>query len=133
MADMFNHGTNTEVELQFDHDGNCLVMTHTNIPANSELRISYRDPTNPSKLFARYGLLDESSPAAFCKIMDVTLPPEVLDLGYLNEWSRMLFIYSGEVSEEVWDVILYDKVLKNKPEIRQEFYQAHVNGDWDTK
>lgn len=47
--------------------------------------------------------------------------------------TNVIYKDTGEVSEEVWDVILYDKVLKNKPEIRQEFYQAHVNGDWDTK
>ena len=53
--------------------------------------------------------------------MDIKSSPQVLDLGY--EWSRMLFYKdTGEVSEEVWDVILYDKVLKNKAELQQEFY-----------
>lgn len=69
MADMFNHGTENEVWLTYDEMGNCYAQTTKDVPAGSPLRISYGDPTNPSFLLARYGFLDESSPATFCKIV----------------------------------------------------------------
>ena len=65
MADMFNHGTDTEVEVYFDEGGNGMAYTTVDVPANSPLRISYGCPTNPSFLFARYGFMDDSSPATF--------------------------------------------------------------------
>lgn len=43
---------------------------------------------------------------------------------------------SGSVSEEVWDVLLYRLLESNDPdikEIQQGFYEAHMNGDHDTK
>jgi hypothetical protein len=58
MADMFNHGTETEVELSYDDNGDCYAYATCDIPAGSPLRISYGDPTDPTPLFAKYGFLD---------------------------------------------------------------------------
>jgi hypothetical protein len=131
MADMFNHGTQTEAQLYYDEEGNCSVYTTTDVPAGSSLRVSYGDPTNPSFLFARYGFLDESSPATFCKIMVPRPSARLKDIGY--DHSRMLFFKdTGDVSEEVWDVLLY-QLLESEPNVQEQFYNAHMNGDYQTK
>ena len=133
LVDYLNHGTWPNVDLYFDDDGNCQVYTTEEVSAGSALQRSYGDPTNPSFLFARYGFLDESSPATFCKIMIDKPSTELINLGY--DPSRMLFFKdTGEVSQEVWDVLLYDKVLsKEDSAVQEQFYQAHIAGDDDTK
>lgn len=131
MADMFNHGTETEVELNYDDEGNCMIYATKDIPANSPLRMSYGDPTNPSPLFAKYGFLDETSPATFCKILTVEPNQELLDMGL--DFSRMLFYKdTGDVSQEVYDVLLY-QILASDRNLQEGFYQAHMNGDVETK
>ena len=137
-ADMFNHAAQTEVEVYFDENGNCMAYTLVDVPANSPLRISYGDPTNPSFLFARYGFLDESSPAGFCKMMDIQSTPENINMGY--DTSKMLFYHeTGDISQEVMDVVLYAKVLtkmgysEDTGEVKKQFYEAHMNGDEATK
>jgi len=131
LADMFNHGTETEVEISYDEEGNAYAYTTRDVPAGSPLRMSYGDPTNPSHLLARYGFLDESSPATFCKIMINRPSKELIDMGY--DHSRMLFYKdTGDVSEEVWDVLLYQN-LASDPDAQQALYQAHMSGDVETK
>ena len=66
-----------------------MVYTTRDVPANSPLRISYGCPTNPSFLFARYGFLDESSPATFCKMMHIPKTEENVNMGM--DFSKMLF------------------------------------------
>jgi len=131
MADYLNHGTETEVQLHYDEEGNCSVYSTTDVPAGSPLRISYGDPTNPSFLLARYGFLDESSPATFCKIMIPRPSQKLKDMGYSH--SRMLFFKdTGEVSEEVWDVLLF-QILQSDPNAQEQFYRAHMTGDYQGK
>lgn len=130
MADMFNHGTETEAEVSFDSDGNCFVYATCDVPANSPLRISYGNPVNPSPLFAKYGFLDESSPATYCKLMHTK--KEMEELGY--EFNDLLFYKdTGDISPQVWDTILYYVLSQNDPSSAQGFYQAVVNGDEATK
>lgn len=130
MADMFNHGTETEIDIRYDDEGNCYAYTSYDVPAGYPLRMSYGDYTNPSRLFARYGFLDQSSPATFCKIMINRPSQELVNMGY--DHSRMLFGKdTGDVSEEVWDVLLY-QLLENNPDQRS-LYDAHMNGDFATK
>lgn len=138
MGDMFNHGTETEIEVYFDEGGNGMVYTSADVAANSPLRISYGCPTNPSFLFARYGFLDETSPATFCKMMDIPKTPENVNVGI--DFSKMLFYHdTGDISQEVMDVVLYAKVLnslKSSPETdgyKDAFYNAHMTGDENTK
>jgi hypothetical protein len=132
MADFLNHGTETDCEISYDEEGNCNVYTSRDVPAGSQLKISYGCPTNPSEFFATYGFLDETSPATFCKIMNIQPTPELRTIGL--DFSRMLFFKdTGDISAEVWDVLLYSKVLANNLETKQAFYDAHVNGDGDTK
>jgi len=131
MGDMFNHGTDTEVDFSFDDEGNLYAFATQPIPAGSPLRMSYGCPTNPSELFAKYGFLDETSPATFCKIMTITPTDQLYDMGY--GFDKMLFYKdSGEVSEEVWDVLLYQELAKNL-DVQQAFYNAHMQGDAATK
>jgi hypothetical protein len=132
MADMFNHGAEADVEVQYDKDGNCnVVLIHGDVPAGAPLRLSYGLPTNPSRLLATFGFLDESPPATFCKIMALRPSQELLDIGY--DFSRMVFyVEDGAIAEEVWDVVLYS-LLEDLPDVRQAFYDAHRKGDRDTK
>jgi len=138
VGDMFNHGTETDIEVYFDEGKNAMVYTTRDVPANSPLRISYGCPTNPSFLFARYGFLDETSPATFCKMMDIPKTPENVNMGM--DFSKMLFYHdTGDISPEVMDVVLYAKVLgglKSSPETdgyKDAFYNAHMQGDQGTK
>mmetsp|Transcript_39179 Transcript_39179/g.44122 ORF Transcript_39179/g.44122 Transcript_39179/m.44122 type:complete len:430 (-) Transcript_39179:25-1314(-) len=129
LADMFNHGTEVEVDINYDEEGNCMVYSSRDIPAGSPLRMSLGDPTNPSPLFAKYGFLDDSSPATFCKVMH--LIGEMQELGY--DFSNLLFYKeTGDISPEVYDVVLYS-ILGQDPNLKQGFYEACINGDIDTK
>mmetsp|Transcript_30065 Transcript_30065/g.67813 ORF Transcript_30065/g.67813 Transcript_30065/m.67813 type:complete len:430 (-) Transcript_30065:56-1345(-) len=130
LADMFNHAAQTNVEISYDGEGNCNVYATSDIPAGSELSVSYGDPTDPTPLFAKYGFLDESSPGTFCKLMKHRT--EMEDMGYT--FGNLLFYRdSGEVSPEVYDVILYQILKENDPSQAQEFYQSVMNGDEQTK
>ena len=134
MADYFNHASvDAEIQLVFDDQGNCYAQTTHDIPAGSPLRISYGDyGTNPSFLLARYGFLDETSPASFCKIMIPHIDSKLKDIGY--DPTRMLFFKdSGEVSPEVFDVLLYQILSSTNARRRREFYDAHMNQDVQAK
>ncbi|KAG7361718.1 SET methyltransferase domain containing protein [Nitzschia inconspicua] len=129
MADMFNHGAQTEVDISFDEQGNCMAFSSRDVPAGTPLRISLGDPTNPSPLFATYGFLDDSSPATFCKLMDKQ--EEMRELGY--DFSNLLFFKdTGDISMEVYDVILYS-ILGQDPTAQRSFYEACRIGDTETK
>lgn len=133
MADFFNHGgAETDVYISYDDEGNCYAYSTRDIPAGQPLRICYGDPTNPSKLLAQYGFLDESSPATFCKYIIKDPSSELINMGY--DPSRMLFYKeTGDISPEVWDVLLYEELGKVSFEEQQAFYQAHMMGDEGTK
>jgi hypothetical protein len=134
VVDIFNHGggIGTEIGISFDKDGNCLAKTTSNVPAGTPLRIRYSDPTNPSFLFARYGFVDEYSPATFCKLMYPHVNQQLKDIGYA--FNRVLFYRdTGDVSHEVWDVLLYQLLGSANAARRREFYLAHMNGDDETK
>ena len=65
-------------------------------------------------------------------MMNIQSTPELVNLGY--DFSKMLFYKdTGDISEEVWDVVLYDKILKQDVVVQQQFYEAHMNGDYETK
>ncbi|KAL7463355.1 hypothetical protein ACHAXS_003729 [Conticribra weissflogii] len=131
MADMINHSTYTNVDISYDDEGNCMVYTTTDVPAGSPLLMSYGDPTNPSALFAKYGFVDESSPASFCKIMNIQKNSELEDIGM--DYSRMVFWKdTGDVAQEVLDVLLYTELNGDRAS-QQQFYLACINGDEQTK
>jgi len=132
MADMFNHGADTDVELNYDEEGNCYAYSTYDIPAGYPLRITYADHTNPSRLFARWGFLDYSAPASFCKIIISRPDQKLINMGY--EYSKLLFYKdTGEISEQVWDILLYLNLGATDPDQQQAFYDAHMNGDYNTK
>mmetsp|Transcript_7159 Transcript_7159/g.21305 ORF Transcript_7159/g.21305 Transcript_7159/m.21305 type:complete len:457 (-) Transcript_7159:72-1442(-) len=133
MADYFNHnGAETEAYATYDAEGNFYAYSTRDVPAGHPLRICYADPTNQSHLLARYGFLDESCPATFCKIIVHNPSPELIDMGY--DHSKMLFYKdTGEISQEVWDVLLYQELGSRNREHQQAFYDAHVAGDFATK
>mmetsp|Transcript_30310 Transcript_30310/g.73193 ORF Transcript_30310/g.73193 Transcript_30310/m.73193 type:complete len:467 (-) Transcript_30310:83-1483(-) len=129
MIDFFNHGgEEVDVHISYDDEGNCYAYSARDVQAGQPLRISNGDPTNPSQLLARYGFLDESSSATYCKWIPDEPSSEIFDLGYP---SRMLFYQDGNISNEVWDVLLYTEL--RSPNERQAFYQACMMGDEATK
>lgn len=131
LADMFNHASDPEAQIVFDQQGNCNVYAIKDVPAGSPLRVSYGEVTNPSYLFARYGCVDETSNVCFCKIMINNPPQRLVEMGY--DHSRMLFYSDGQVAQEVWDVLLYQVLESTDRGAQEQLYQAHVNGDFNTK
>lgn len=118
--------------IGYDEAGNCVAYTTQDVPAGSPLSISYGDPTNPSLLFAMYGFLDETSPATFCKITNITPTEELRNLGF--DFSKMLFYKeTGDISEEVWDIMLYQILGTKNKDDQLAFYNAHMSGDGETK
>jgi len=133
MADFFNHqGAETDVYLSYDDDGNCFAYTTQDVPAGQPLRVCCGDPTNPSKLLAKYGFLDESSSATFAKYIVSNPTPEIFDMGYP---AGMLFYQDGSISQEVWDTILYKELDKVRTLVsfiddgQQSHDQAHSMAD----
>lgn len=132
MGDMFNHGSDyTEIEPSYDEQGNYYAYTTYDVPAGAPLRISYGDPTNPSYLFARYGFLEDTTPATFCKIIPAHINKDMEDLGYAE--NRMLFYKNGEVSQEVWDVLLYQHLSSTNIAHKRELMEAHRKGNYEAK
>ena len=140
MMDYFNHCSNVmdggpEVYIQYDEEENAYAYTTRPISAGSPLRIQYGDPTNPSHLLARYGFLDTEASATFCKIMIPKPTQEQINMGY--DHSRMLFYReTGDVSPEVYDVLLYELLGGNELQdyqTQRTFYEAHMTGDYETK
>eukprot|EP00956_Cyclotella_meneghiniana_P004019 scaffold4876_cov64-Cyclotella_meneghiniana.AAC.4 len=132
MGDYFNHGSDyTEIETSYDESGNYYAYTTYDVPAGSPLRTSYADPTNPSFLFARYGFIEDNTPATFCKIIPPHINRDMEELGYSE--SRMLFYSNGEVSQEVWDILLYQYLSSNNISDRRALMKAHTEGDYDGK
>lgn len=63
--------------------------------------------------------------------MNIKPNQELLDLGF--DFSRMVFYKdTGDISEEVWDVMLYN-ILASNIDVQKQFYNAHMTGDLDTK
>lgn len=131
MVDYLNHGgVNSNAYVTYDEGGNAYVYTAYDVTAGDPIHICYGDPTNPSALLARYGFLDDSSQATFCKYVITNPSYQLYDLGYP---SSMLFYKDGSISQEVWDVILYQELGKVSLEDQRSFYQACINGDETTK
>ena len=131
MVDYLNHGgVHSNSYVTYDEGGNAYVYTTCDIAEGEAITLCYGDPNDPSALLARYGFLDESSEATFCKYVITNPNYEVYNLGYP---SSMLFYKDGSISQEVWDVILYQELAKVSSEERQTFYQACLTGDEATK
>lgn len=129
---MFNHGSDyQEIEPSYDEQGNYYAYTSYDVPAGSPLRISYGDPTNPSFLFARYGFLDDTTPATFCKLIPEHINKDMEELGYAE--NRMLFYKNGEVSDEVWDILLYQHLSSTNISDKRKLMEAHRTEDYQTK
>ena len=133
MADMLNHAADPNVEVQYDGEGNVHVVLLKDVQEGEPLHKSYGQITNPSRFLATYGFFDVSSPAAYCKLMaGKTLTPELVNLGFV--YDRMVFYHeNGAIAEEVWDVMLYTLLEQNDRDQKEQFYNAHMQGDAQTK
>ena len=130
VGDFFNHGTEPEVTIDHDEDGNCVFYATNDIPAAGyPLRVKYPGPSDPSALLAKFGFLDEQAQGTFCKMMDVQ--NEMTELGLTA--SNMLFYNTGEIDPTVYDCVLYSLLGGSDPSLQQQFYDAYVSGDEETK
>ena len=128
VVDFFNHDSDPNLEIKYD-DYSCTVFANRDIQAGEPLTISLGDGSNPTPLFATYGFLDESAPGTFCKLMD--LQEDMKDMKY--GFKDLLFYKNGEISPEVYDVVLYS-ILKTDPNFElAPFYDACMAGDEETK
>jgi len=128
MVDYFNHDANPNLDIQYE-DYACTVYTNRDVQAGETLTISLGDGSNPSPLFATYGFLDESAPGTFCKLMDLTEDMEEMKFGFKD----LLFYKNGEISPQVYDLVLYS-ILKTDPNFElAPFYDACMSGDEETK
>lgn len=133
MADYFNHGGYDEigVDISYDEQGNCYAYATRDLAAGSALKISYGDSTNPSKLLAQYGFLDDSSSATYCKYVIDGPSDEVKNMGYPEQ---MVFYSDGSISMPVWDILLYQELGKlGLSDQQQAFYEAFMTGDEEAK
>ena len=132
VSDMINHNANPNVEVQWDQEGNVHVVLLRDVQAGEQLYKCYGQPTNPSRFLATYGFFDASPPATYCKLYPgLEASEELRNLGF--GYDRMVFYTdTGAIAEEVWDVMLYG-CLSGDPVTQQQFYQAHMTGDTETK
>lgn len=77
-----------------------------------------------------YGFLAES-PATFCKLLIPQPTRQLVNMGY--DHSQMLFYNTGDVSEQVYDVLLYQILDREDRQAQQALYDAHMQGDVETK
>lgn len=126
MADMFNHGTNPNVAITYDGEGNCMVNALDNIQAGSPLTVTLGDPTNPSPMFATYGFLDDDCPAIFCKAMEHQDEMEELGFGYKD---LLIGTDNGDIAPQVWDLFLYKLLANNQDPNTPAFFEACSSGN----
>ena len=82
---------------------------------------------------ATYGFFYHSPPATYCKLFPTSEPsPELRNLGF--DYTTFAFYpETGGIAECVWDVMLYVQLGKMDKNAQQQFYQAHMAGDGNTK
>ena len=75
-------------------------------------------------------MYSETASATFCKLMHML--PEMEELGY--SFADLLFYKeTGDISPQVYDVVLYHVLKKSDQSLAQQFYQAVMSGDEATK
>ena len=130
---MFNHAAIPNVEVQYDNEGNVNVMLLRDAQQGEPLFKCYGQHTNPSHFLATYGFFDTSPPATYCKLLcGQTRTPELVNMGF--DYERMVFYpENGGIADEVWDVMLYTILEQTDPAAKEQFYNAHMQGDAQTK
>ncbi|CAB9520422.1 M protein repeat protein [Seminavis robusta] len=133
MSDMINHSADSNIDVQYDGEGNVHVTLLRDVQAGDPLHKCYGQPTNPSRFLATYGFFDTTPPATYCKLFTGwEATPELKNLGF--DFERMVFyVENGAIADEVWDVMLYITLEKTDPAQQQQFYQAHMAGDAQAK
>lgn len=134
VVDMLNHGYPENAALVYDENENCQVVLQQDVAPGEPLTINYGSPYNPSKMLAKYGFLNQESPATFCKIWFDKTSQEMIDIGYDPE--KMLYdTETGAIADPVWDVLLFSRLERKKElaQYKEAFYQACMNGDENTK
>jgi len=133
MSDMLNHDSNPNIDVQYDNEGNVHLVLLRDVQPGDSLSKCYGQPTNPSRFLASYGFFDASPPTTYCKLWPgMLVTQELKNLGFEDQ--RMVFyVQNGGIAEEVWDVMLYSTLEGIDPSAQQQFYDAHMRGDAQTK
>jgi len=130
MADMINHGSQANCDINVDDQGNVSVMALYDIPAGAPLTICLGDPTNPTPLFAQYGFLPNDCATIFCKAMH--LDAQIKELG-IDFKDLLIQTQSGDIAPKVWDIFLYDILQKNDQGAAEQYFVACKIDDQATK
>lgn len=131
MADMINHSSQPNANIQYDLMGNARVVATQDIGPNTEITVSYGDSTNPTPLFAQYGFLVNDSPSIFCKALHLEKPRKALGYDYGD---LLLDTQGGQVAGPVWDLFLFGVLLDQQDsENAQAFHTACAKRDEETK
>ena len=134
MADMMNHDSQANAEVQYDEEGNVHVILLRDVSPEEQLFKCYGQPTNPSRFLATYGFFDTSPPSTYCKLNpggEISQELKTMGLGY----DRAVFhVQDGGITPEVWDAVLFiNLVQEGNQEVQRQFYNSHMQGDADTK
>ena len=134
VADMMNHDSHANVEVQYDEEGNVHVILLRDVSVDEQLYKCYGQPTNPSRFLATYGFFDTSPPSTYCKLAPgVEISQELMNMGL--GYDKLVFhVEDGGIAPEVWDAVLFINLLhEGNQELQQQFYNSHMQGDADTK
>lgn len=129
---MFNHGTPSNVFIDYDEETNdCNIVLKEDVDPSTPLKLSYGHSTTPSKFLSIFGFVDLSQPKIFCQMLSSNPIQRHVDMGY--DTDKMLFdTRDGSIANEVFDFTLYS-ILEQIPETQEIFYQAHMEKDTETK
>jgi hypothetical protein len=156
LGDMFNHADDATVVVNYPEssgalDGNDSDDTSTDATVKfvlnqdvdphdkPQLCLSYGLTTNPYRFLILFGFANDQMNELYCQVLFTKPSKEMIELGCTDRSKMVYRTQDGAISNTVWDSVLYSlleqQVAGNAQveAIREEFYQAHVNGDEATK
>lgn len=145
LGDMFNHADDANVVVNYPDDASNdatvkFVLNQDIDPRDKlQLSLSYGLTTNPYRFLILFGFANDQMKELYCQVLFTKPSKELIELGCTDRSKMVYRTQDGAVSNTVWDIVLYSlleqQVAGNAQveAIRKEFYQAHVNGDEETK
>ena len=150
---MFNHADDASVVVNYPETGRLDENDNTSNDATvkfvlnqdvdphdkPQLCLSYGLTTNPYRFLILFGFANDQMKEIYCQVLFTKPSKEMIELG-CNDRSKMVYrTQDGAISNTVWDTVLYsllEQQVAGNAQVeatREEFYQAHVTGDEETK
>jgi hypothetical protein len=131
IGDLFNHKDPPTVAVEASPDSSTVDFVLQTPGPVQELSLSY-GLTNPHRFLVIFGFVDETMPELFSQVVFPDATPQHIALG-CNDRSKMVYATEdGAISGTIWDSVLY-ALLASKPDEQQALYDAHQQGDVETK